>query len=98
MAKALRINNPEVAAARQEPTKSPCPFCGAGGDNIEVEGCNSDHWVKCNACGSQGPFESGAHPRLAIALWNARAQIRALAPPDARASGASAQESKDFPP
>lgn len=60
----------ELREARKLPPAKPCPFCGEAG--IDIESCGSNHWCKCSSCDAVGPFESGATPHVAIALWNAR--------------------------
>lgn len=50
----------------------PCPFCGAGGDNINLD-YNSDisqFWIHCWKCHADGPI-ANYNANDALAPWNA---------------------------
>ena len=57
----------------------PCPFCGAGPEEIHVIARENDAWVECFACHSKGAFIKYTKKDIqelcrekAVEAWNRR--------------------------
>lgn len=52
----------------------PCPFCGASGSRLELQGDRAARWVHCWTCGANGPTAGPSGPPKqdvrAVTLWD----------------------------
>jgi len=72
----------ELVLTSEVPGAEPCPFCGSSDLDFGATSDDSECWVECENCGTQGPYatvgcgdEDEDEVDLeadAVALWNER--------------------------